>query len=60
MTLCQINECEGPQEETKRQTDPEKTAYVETGKAEAYGCAGRFGTLGRSERKEGAYEGACT
>ena len=60
MTLCHIHEREGWQEETKGQTDPEKAADLETGKASAHGCPGRFGTLGRFERKEGAYEGART
>jgi hypothetical protein len=59
MALCQIHEREGPQE-TEGQTDPEKAADLETGKASADGCPGRFGTLGRFERKEGAYEGAHT
>jgi hypothetical protein len=52
MTLCHIHEREGWQEETKGQTDPEKAADLETGKASAHGCPGRFGTLGRFERKE--------
>jgi hypothetical protein len=60
MALCQIHERERRQEETKGQTDPEKAADLETGKTSARGCPGRFGTLGRFERKEGAYEGART
>ena len=35
-------------------------ADLENGKAPAHSCPGYCGRLGRLERKEGAYEGACT
>jgi aldehyde dehydrogenase (NAD+) len=35
-------------------------ADLENGKAPAHSCPGYFGRLGRLERKEGTYEGACT
>jgi hypothetical protein len=60
MAVCQIHEREGRKEETKGQTDSGKTADLDTGKVPAHGCPCRFGTLGRFERKESAYEGACT
>jgi hypothetical protein len=47
MAICQIHEREGRQKETKGQNDSGKTADLETGKAPAHRCAGRFGTLGR-------------
>ena len=49
MALGEINQREERQEETKGQTDSGKAANLETGKAAAYGCRGRFGTLGRFE-----------
>ena len=49
------HEDERRQEETKGQTDSGKAAKLETSKAPAYGSyPGRFGTLVRFERKEGA------
>ena len=60
MAVCQIHEREGWKEETKGQTDSGKTADFDTGKVPAHGFSGRFGTLSRFERKESAYEGACT
>ena len=60
MAVRQIHEREGRKEETKVQTDSGKTADFDTGKVPAHGCPGRFGTLGRFELKESAYEGACT
>ena len=60
MAVCQIHEREGRKEETKGQTDSGKAADFDTGKVPAYGCPGRFGTLGRFERKESALENACT
>lgn len=35
-------------------------ADLENGKAPAHSCPGYFGRLGRFERKEGTYEGACS
>ena len=35
-------------------------ADLENGKAPAHSCPGYFGRVGRLERKEGAYEGACS
>lgn len=35
-------------------------ADLENGKAPAYSCPGYFGRVGRLERKEGGYEGACS
>jgi hypothetical protein len=58
MAVCQIHVREGQKEETKGQTDSEKTADLDTGKVPAHGCPCCFGTLGRAERKESAYEGA--